>query len=81
MKRLFENYTEVETEYYKKTKIFSIRHTVVIKEEIYRDNPWPYGVEKNMETLEAVTQYSYEQGLSKRKLGVEELFAKETLNS
>jgi 4,5-dihydroxyphthalate decarboxylase len=40
---------------------------------------WPYGVEANRVTLEAATQYSYEQGLSKRKLSIEGLFAPNTL--
>ena len=41
------------------------------------DDYWPYGVSKNRKTLEAICQYSYEQGLSKRLMTVEELFAKE----
>ncbi len=40
---------------------------------------WPYGIEKNRPTLEAVTRWSFEQHLSPRKLAVEELFAPETL--
>jgi len=39
----------------------------------------PYGVKNNAATLEAATLYSHEQGLTKRKFTVEELFAKETL--
>ncbi len=123
--RLWSNYREVEKEYYRRTKIFHIMHTVVIKKEIYDANPWvarsmyeafceakkvcqyaikassaspfymlpwtiaeyestvsvmgedywPYGVEANRPTLEAITQYAYEQGLVSRKLSLEELFA------
>jgi 4,5-dihydroxyphthalate decarboxylase len=40
---------------------------------------WPYGVEANRATLEAFLQYSFEQGVCRRRLGVEELFAPETL--
>ena len=40
---------------------------------------WPYGIEDNQRTLEAVIQYSHEQGLSNRKLSIEELFAPDTL--
>jgi 4,5-dihydroxyphthalate decarboxylase len=40
---------------------------------------WPYGVETNRVILETMTQYSYEQGLSSRKLSVEELFVPSTL--
>ena len=40
---------------------------------------FPYGVNKNLPTLEAATLYSYEQGLTERKFTVDELFAPETL--
>ena len=41
---------------------------------------YPYGVKLNLPTLEAATLYSYEQGLTERKLSVNELFAPETLD-
>lgn len=126
--RLFEDYPGVEQEYYRKTNIFPIMHTVVLKKDVYESNrwiarnllrafddaktialeqayegsvlkytmpwmisaieeqrstlgtdPWPYGVEQNLETLEALTLYSYEQGLCKRRVDMEELFVPETL--
>jgi 4,5-dihydroxyphthalate decarboxylase len=40
---------------------------------------WPYGIEPNRATLEAFLQYGFEQGVAKRRLKVEELFAPETL--
>lgn len=40
---------------------------------------WPYGLEKNRETLDTFLRYHHEQGLSPRKLEVEEMFAPETL--
>ncbi|MFC0527700.1 ABC transporter substrate-binding protein [Phytohabitans kaempferiae] len=40
---------------------------------------WPYGLEANRATLETFLRYSYEQGLAKRLLAPEELFAPETL--
>ncbi|HWV91576.1 MAG TPA: 4,5-dihydroxyphthalate decarboxylase, partial [Burkholderiales bacterium] len=43
------------------------------------DDFWPYGLEGNRRTLEAFIQYGFEQGVSKRRLKVEELFAPETL--
>jgi 4,5-dihydroxyphthalate decarboxylase len=130
VKRLFENFVEVEKAYYRKTKIFPIMHTVVIRRDLYQKNRWiaqslakafaqaqrktyehlstsmalttmlpwqsahveearallgedwwPYGLEANRRVLETFLRYHHEQGLSKRRLEVEELFAPETLVS
>src|SRR5574342_537071 len=130
VKRLFENFVEVEKSYYRKTKIFPIMHTVVIRRELYEkhrwiaqslykafveaqkrtyeflgttmalttmlpwqvahveearallgEDWWPYGVGPNRHVLDTFLRYHHEQGLSKRRLKVEELFAPETLES
>ena len=130
VRRLFENYAEIELAYWRKTGIFPIMHTVVMRREVYEANRWiaqsltkafiaaqrrtyedlaetaalkamlpwlnahveearremgedwwPYGVEKNRKTLDTFTRYHFEQGLSARKLDVEELFAPESLES
>ncbi|WP_256289423.1 PhnD/SsuA/transferrin family substrate-binding protein [Halobellus inordinatus] len=129
VERLWQDYRSVERDYYKRTGFFPIMHTIVLRGDVYRENPWlaqeltkvfteakkvgldrlrdtsalqtslpwqtyelestvdlmgddywPYGVDANRSTLEAMTQYSYEQGLTNRKLSVEELFAPETVS-
>ena len=128
VRRLFPDYKAAEREYYRRTGIYPIMHTVVIKREVYDANPWvalslyqafrlakercqqllletgsakatlawlqsaleeeqevfgadwwAYGVEPNRQSLNALLGYSYEQGLSDRRISIEELFAPSTL--
>ena len=130
VKRLFESYVEVEKAYYRKTKIFPIMHTVVIRRDVYEanrwvaqslykafvhaqrrtydqlqttmalatmlpwqiaqveearalmgDDWWAYGFAPNRHVLDTFLRYHHEQGLSKRRLKIEKLFAPETLES
>jgi 4,5-dihydroxyphthalate decarboxylase len=130
VRRLFENYVEVEKAYFRKTKIFPIMHTVVIRREVYETNRWiaqsllkafaqaqrvvydnlynsaalvtmlpwqlaaveearrelgddwwAYGFAPNRHVLDTFLRYHHEQGLSRRRLASEELFAPETLEA
>ena len=42
------------------------------------DDWWPYGVEQNRKTIETFLRYHEEQGLSRRRITIEEMFAPET---
>jgi 4,5-dihydroxyphthalate decarboxylase len=40
VRRLFRDSRKVEVEYYCKTRIFPIMHTLVIKTDLYEERPW-----------------------------------------
>jgi len=42
---------------------------------------WPYGLELNRKNLETLNGYLFEQGLTKHKLILDELFARETVEA
>lgn len=44
-------------------------------------NFWPYGLKENWNVLDTFLKYSFEQGLSARRLSPEDLFAEETFHS
>ena len=45
---------------------------------IVGDDPFPYGIAANRAMLERLTDYSHEQGLTPKKMPIEELFAEST---
>jgi 4,5-dihydroxyphthalate decarboxylase len=44
------------------------------------DDPFPYGIKANKALLDTIIGFSYEQGLTPRRMTVEELFAESTLD-
>jgi 4,5-dihydroxyphthalate decarboxylase len=53
---------------------------LAMTQDILGDDPFPYGVGANSAMLDTIIAYSNEQGLTTRKMNMEELFAEETLN-
>ena len=41
---------------------------------VFGGDPWPYGIEPNRPTLEALVRYLHEQGVIARPVKVDELF-------
>ncbi len=48
-------------------------------DDLFGGDPFPYGFMQNRAIIDAMTRYSYEQGLTPRKFEPEELFAPETI--
>lgn len=115
---LLPNAAELEAEYYKRTKVYPMHGTLVMKESVYKENPWvakslydaflkakndwlpaldqpsevkevkkyaklreivgpdplPYGIEENLPTIQALEETAWKQGLTKKRMSVEEMF-------
>jgi 4,5-dihydroxyphthalate decarboxylase len=128
VRRLFPNPTDVERDYFARTRIFPIMHVVALRRDVYEanrwvarslykafveaqriayeglaitaalktmlpfqidqvervrremgDDWWSYGLAQNRHVLDTFLRYHFEQGLSKRRLTPDELFAPECL--
>ena len=49
--------------------------------ELIGDDPFPFGIKANHAMLDTITGYSHEQGLTPRKMKIEELFVENTLDT
>jgi len=56
--------------------VAEVEQTVALMGEDF----WRYGAKENAREIDALTRYSYEQGLVKRKLTIEDLFAPSTID-
>ena len=57
------------------------RHLFEEERQTFGGDPWPNGIEKNRANLERFIGYSLDQGLTEKKLAVEELFVPSTLDT
>ncbi|MDH3446472.1 MAG: ABC transporter substrate-binding protein, partial [Deltaproteobacteria bacterium] len=62
------------------TALFFGREYLAATQELFGKDPYPYGVKANRKMLETLIEFSHEQGLTKNKMKVEELFAESTLD-
>ncbi len=60
--------------------VFGAEYLAMTK-TILGEDPFPYGIKANRTMLETIINFSHEQGLTSRKMRVDELFAEETLNT
>ena len=51
-----------------------------ITSQLIGDDPFPFGIKANRAMLDTIIGYSHEQGLTPRRLSIEELFAESTLD-
>lgn len=62
------------------TALFFGREYLAMTQEMFGNDPYPYGVNANRKMLETLIDFSHEQGLTSRKMKVEALFAPSTLD-
>jgi 4,5-dihydroxyphthalate decarboxylase len=60
--------------------LFFAPEYAAMTQEMIGDDPFPYGIKANKAMLDTIVAFSHEQGLTPRKMIVEELFAQSTLD-
>lgn len=116
---LIPNASEVEADYYRRTGVYPMHGTIVVKDSVLAEHPWvaqslteaftcakdewlarlnsgeetgkgadkyrklqkivgtdplPYGIEANRPTIEALEKTAFDQGLTPRRMSIDELF-------
>jgi 4,5-dihydroxyphthalate decarboxylase len=61
------------------TALFFGPEYAAMTRELIGDDPFPYGIKANQAMLDTIADFSYEQGLTPRRMTVQELFAENTL--
>jgi 4,5-dihydroxyphthalate decarboxylase len=59
--------------------LFFVPEYAAMTREIIGDDPFPFGIKANKAMLDTIIGFSHEQGLTPRKMKIEELFAEQTL--
>ena len=62
------------------TALFFAPEYAAMTREMLGDDPFPYGIKANKAMLDTIIAFSHEQGLTPRRMTVEELFAESTLD-
>lgn len=57
------------------------QHAAQAAKKLFGEDAWPYGIEPNRPTLEAFVQFCHEQGVTQRKVQVQELFPQQLHDS
>lgn len=116
---MLPNAAELEADFYRRTGVYPMHGTIVVRESVIKDNPWvakaiyeafdqakrewldrlnsgeadtasdkryrklqslvgndplPYGIEPNIKTIEALEKTAFDQGLTPRRMSIDELF-------
>ncbi|MFC0406974.1 ABC transporter substrate-binding protein [Roseomonas elaeocarpi] len=116
---LLPNAAELEADYFRRTGVYPMHGTIVVKDSVLREHPWvaksifdaferaknewlakleaegpknpteakyaklrdivgrdplPYGIQENLPTIEALEKTAFEQGLTPRRMRLDELF-------